>query len=282
MHPVQISMVKIIYILLCHGPTAPIKRLIAQLVKSDGTGEIIVHYDKRDAEDNYNDLRQFEKTCSSCHLLSGVDRATGDWGTFGLIQGVLNALYYIKRHQLQYTHCYLLSGACYPIRPLDELKWFLDVNPSVEFIECQNSAWIKDGIREDRYLYHHPLSKRRFPVLFRWTYLLQKKMLLRRKPVYNLEIRFGSQWWCLTRDTISKILCFIESRKDVIKFFRTVWIPDECFFQTLVKHLCVTSVICNKTLTYYSFDDAGKPQIYFEKDITARMREDYFFIRKYK
>lgn len=275
-------MAKIIYILLCHGPTAPIKMLIKQLIKSDSTCEIVVHYDKRDAESNYRDLRQFKKTCPSCHLLSGVDRVPGSWGTFGLIQAVLNSLYYIKRYQLHHTHCYLLSGACYPIRPLNELKRFLDLNPSVEFIECQNSTWIKDGIREDRYLYHHVLSKRRFPVLFRWMYLLQKKLLLRRKPVYDLEIRFGSQWWCLTHETISAILCFIENRKDVVKFFRTVWIPDECFFQTLVKHLCAAGAICNKSLTYHSFDEAGKPQIYFEKDITARMREDYFFIRKYK
>ena len=44
----------------------------------------------------------------------------------------------------------------------------------------------------------------------------------------------GSQWWALTADACRHILSFVDSRRDVVKFFRNVYMPDESFFQTII------------------------------------------------
>ena len=48
----------------------------------------------------------------------------------------------------------------------------------------------------------------------------------------GLVPHMGSQWWCLTRQTLSAILQDPERAK-YDSYFRKVWIPDESYFQTL-------------------------------------------------
>lgn len=282
MHPAQIFMVKVIYILLCHGPTAPITRLIDEILKSDTSGEIIVHYDKRDAAANYQNLKSRYAACRRCHFLGENARVNGEWGTFGLVQAVINIFEYIEQKKLDCSHCYLVSGSCFPIRPLEELKILLQSNPSTEFIESSGSDWIKGGITKDRYLYHHFLPKRKYPKLSRWSYLLQKKLFLKRKDAESYDVRFGSQWWCLSRKTISEIAKYISINRQLVRFFRTVWIPDECFFQTLVHRLCDPDSISNRSLTYYEFDQKGRPRYFSDHEITPDIRREHFFVRKYQ
>ena len=43
--------------------------------------------------------------------------------------------------------------------------------------------------------------------------------------------------------TVEWILDFTRQRTDVMRFFRSTWIPDETFFQTLVRHLVPESEI---------------------------------------
>ncbi|WP_193089808.1 beta-1,6-N-acetylglucosaminyltransferase [Advenella sp. FME57] len=275
-------MVKIIYILMCHGPLESIFSLVDTILEADDSAEIIIHYDNQSDPADYNLLLSKFNDFPRCHTLKSEERVNGYWGTFGLVQAVLNALRFLTSRSFNFTHCYLLSGSCFPIRPLSELKHFLYSNANKEFIECQDTTWIFDGIREDRYRYRHFFSKRRNPKLFRLCYLIQKKLLLRRNILDGFEIKFGSQWWCLSRATILRLIDFIEERQGVVKFFRTVWIPDECFFQTLVYHLCHHNNIANRSLTYYEFDSTGKPKCFTNCDITDEMKTTHFFVRKYR
>jgi len=273
-------MVKIAYILLCHGNIEPIKRLITQILESDTNCAIVVHYDKRDSSDHYLELKA-SYSGSRCHFLSDADRVQGEWGTFGLVQAVLNAFDYIKESSLGCSHCYLISGSCYPLRPLYELNEYLGVNRGLNFIECQGSDWIRGGIKKDRYFYHHVLSKRKYPKLFRWIYLAQKRLGLKRIGATSMQVYFGSQWWCLTWESVSKIVEYAKSDKRFVKFFRTVWIPDECFFQTAVRQLCDPEKIADRSLTYYEFDKKGKPRYFAKNEIACDILRNYFFIRKY-
>lgn len=275
-------MIKIVYILLCHGSVTPIKRVIDEVLALDPKCEVIVHYDKRDSSAQYLDLRSNYEACLRCHFLADEDRVKGEWGTFALVQAVINVFNYIESNHICFSHCYLISGSCFPIRPLSELNQYLQNNPGIEFIECQDSDWIQGGIKKDRYLYRHFFSKRKYSRLFRWCYLIQRKLRLKRSVPAGFEVVFGSQWWCLTHGTVGKILEFIRTNEKIVDFFRSVWIPDECFFQSVVWHLSEPGQIANRSLTYYCFNAQGKPKIFSESIITDRIRQEYFFIRKYK
>jgi hypothetical protein len=90
----------------------------------------------------------------------------------------------------------------------------------------------------------------------------------------------GSQWWCLRRRTVEAVLKFVKKRRDVARFFRTTWIPDETFFQTLVRHLVPEQEIDTRTLTFLIFSDYGMPVNFYNDHYDLLLSQDFLFARK--
>jgi hypothetical protein len=90
----------------------------------------------------------------------------------------------------------------------------------------------------------------------------------------------GSQWACLRRRTIEAILDFVSQRPDVVRFFKTTWIPDETFFQTLVRHLIPAAEIESRTLTFLMFSDYGMPVVFYNDHYDLLLSQDFLFARK--
>jgi len=90
----------------------------------------------------------------------------------------------------------------------------------------------------------------------------------------------GSQWWCLRRRTIEWVLEFAARRRDVMRFFRTTWIPDETFFQTLVRHVVPDREIRNRTPTFLIFSDYGMPVTFYNDHFDLLLSQDFLFARK--
>ena len=82
------------------------------------------------------------------------------------------------------------------------------------------------------------------------------------------------------RRTIEAILHFCDTRSDVMRFFRTTWIPDETFFQTLVQQLVAQEEIRSRTLTFLMFTDYGMPLTFYNDHYDLLLSQDYLFARK--
>jgi hypothetical protein len=87
----------------------------------------------------------------------------------------------------------------------------------------------------------------------------------------------GSQWWCLTRQTLSAILQDPD-RDDYDRYFKQVWIPDESYFQTLARQYSTN--IESRSLTLSKFDFQGKPHIFYDDHLQLLRRSDCFVARK--
>ena len=109
---------------------------------------------------------------------------------------------------------------------------------------------------------------------------IQKRLGLKRKIPEDLEIMIGSQWWCLRRRTVEWVLKFTHRRRDVMRFFATTWIPDETFFQTVVRHLVPEHEIQSRTLTFLMFSDYGMPVTFYNDHYDLLLSQDYLFARK--
>jgi hypothetical protein len=109
---------------------------------------------------------------------------------------------------------------------------------------------------------------------------MQARLGLARKLPEGLRMRIGSQWWCLRRKTMQAILAFAASRRDVVRFFATTWIPDETFFQTLVGHLVPEAETRSRTLTFLVFTDYGLPATFCNDHHDFLLAQDYLFARK--
>ena len=93
-------------------------------------------------------------------------------------------------------------------------------------------------------------------------------------------MQIGSQWWCLRRSTVEKILVFIRRRWDIKWFFKTTWIPDETFFQTLARHLVPAVQIETRSPTFLIFSVYGLPVSFYNDHYDLLRDQEYLFAHK--
>jgi hypothetical protein len=106
---------------------------------------------------------------------------------------------------------------------------------------------------------------------------VQRRLGLRRRIPDGIEPHLGSQWWCLTRTTLERILGDPEGAR-FVRYFRRVWIPDESYFQTIVRRHARR--IESRSLTLAKFDFQGKPHVFYDDHLDLLRQSDRFFARK--
>lgn len=270
-------MAQIAYILLCHKDPAAIAAQVNQLTA--GGDYVAVHFDARAGDKAFQAIKS---ALDGNENVAFAERIKCGWGEWSLVQATLNAVRAAEAAFPRATHFYMVSGDCMPIKSAEYIHDFLD-NHEIDFIESFdyfNSDWIKTGMREERLIYRHYLNERNHKKLFYAALELQKRLGLKREIPKGLDIMVGSQWWCLRRQTIERILDFLKTRRDVVRFFRTTWIPDETFFQTLVRHLVPHAEIDPRTLTFLMFSDYGMPVTFYNDQYDLLVAQDFMFARK--
>ena len=271
-------MSKIAYILLCHKDPDGV---IAQAERLTATGDFIaIHFDGRAKRDDFDRIRSALADNPSVTFASR--RIKCGWGEWSLIKATLQAVKAAADAFPRATHFYMLSGDCMPIKSSEYVHEFLD-RTEVDYIESfdfHNSDWIKTGIKEERLSYRHLFNERTQKQLFYASMNLQKRLGLQRSVPADIQMQIGSQWWCLRRNTVEAVLDFCAKRPDVMRFFRTTWIPDETFFQTVVGHLVPEPEIRSRTLTFLLFSDYGMPVSFYDDQYDLLISQDYLFARK--
>ncbi|PID36183.1 MAG: glycosyl transferase [Rhodobacterales bacterium] len=271
-------MAKIAFILLSHkDPQA----IIDQAQRLTAAGDYIsIHFDARSKRSDYEMLRA--ALDDNPAVTFAKRRVKCGWGEWSLVEGTLEAVKAAVEAFPRATHFYMISGDCMSIKSAEFAHRYLDEN-DVDYIESFDffeSDWIKTGFKEERLIYRHWFNERTQKWRFYQSYEWQKRLGLTRKIPDDIQVMIGSQWWCLRRRTIEWILAFIKRRRDVMRFFATTWIPDETFFQTLVRHLVPADEIRTRTLTFLMFTDYGMPVTFYNDHYDLLLSQDYLFARK--
>jgi len=255
--------------------------VIAQAERLTAAGDLIaIHHDAAAPRAEFERIR--ERLADNPAVVLVADRRRCGWGDWSLVDATLRTLRAALAAFAQATHFYMLSGDCLPIRSAEQARAFLDADDA-DFIECHDfftSGWIRTGLCEERLVYRHPFNERRHKRLFYLSLDIQRRLGLKRAPPADLRIRIGSQWWCLRRDTVERVLGFCADRPEVRRFFRHTWIPDETFFQTLVWHLVPAARIRCRPLTFLMFTDYGMPVTFHDDHLDLLLRQDGLFARK--
>jgi hypothetical protein len=271
-------MAKIAYILLCHKDP---EGIIAQAQRLTDAGDYVaIHFDGRSNAGDFDLIR------SRLSVNPGVtfarQRLKCGWGEWSLVEATLLAVQAAVAAFPRATHFYMLSGDCMPIKSAEFVHAFLDSDDIdyIESVDFFNSDWIKTGIKEERLIYRHFFNERQSKALFYGSMRAQRYLKLSRRVPGDIAMQIGSQWWCLRRRTVESLLAFCKKRRDVMRFFRTTWIPDETFFQTLVRHLVPETEIPSRTLTFLMFTDYGMPVNFHNDHYDLLHSQDYLFARK--
>jgi hypothetical protein len=272
------ALVRIAYILLCHRDP---EGIVAQAERLTAAGDCVaIHFDARARDHDFRRVRA--ALAANPSVAFTPRRHACGWGEWSLIEATLEGMRTALQAFPGASHVYLLSGDCMPIKSAEQARSMLD-RSAADHIECVDfftSGWIRTGLRDERLIYRHPFNERRQTRLFYASLDLQRRLGLRRALPAGLQIRIGSQWWCLRRPTAEAILAFCRDRPDVLRFFRSTWIPDETFFQSLVRHLVPVAEIRSRPPTFLMFTDYGVPVTFHNDHHDLLLSQDHLFARK--
>ncbi len=95
-----------------------------------------------------------------------------------------------------------------------------------------------------------------------------------------MKLFFGSQWWCLTNESVNWIQDFISKHNEVCDFYRTTLVPDESFFQTLVMNVPYAEDI-EPNLVYMDWSEGkNSPKVLAEEDFDFMIKSEKMIARK--
>ncbi len=238
---------------------------------------VVIHVDKAVRRADY---RGFVAGLSDLDNVKFSARHRVEWGTWSLVAATQAAAETALSAFPASRHVYLASGSCLPLRPVQHLRDYLAGRPRTDFIESVTTAdvpWTVGGLDRERFTLRFPFAWKRQRHLFDFYVNLQRRAGFKRRIPPGLVPHLGSQWWCLTRQTLTAILSDPE-RPAYDAYFRRVWIPDESYFQTLVR--LHSENIESRSLTLSKFDFQGKPHIFYDDHLQLLRRSDCFVARK--
>ena len=263
------------FVMLCHTALDRAAQVARHWAERDCP--VVIHVDKRVQPPEYDGL---VKDLSDLSNIRFSKRHACEWGTWGIVAATQEAATIMLRDFAGVRHVYLASGSCLPLRPVEELITYLNDRPRVDFIESvttEDVGWTIGGLDVERFTLRFPFSWRKKRRWFDGYVKLQRRFGYKRRVPPGLVPHLGSQWWCLTRQTLSAILQSPD-RAEIDRYFRRVWIPDESYFQTLVRQ--VSANVEGRSLTLSKFDFQGKPHIFYDDHLQLLRRSDCFVARK--
>ena len=263
------------FVMLCHTALHRAAQVARHWAERDCP--VVIHVDRQVKRDRFN---AFRKELADLPNVRFSPRHRCEWGTWSLVAASQGAAEMMLKEFPGVRHVYLASGSCLPLRPVDELQAYLAARPKTDFIESvtiRDVDWTVGGLNDERFKLRFPFSWKRQRFLFDTYVELQRKLGLKRRMPEGIVPHLGSQWWCLTRQTLSAILQ--DPRRDEIeKYFKLVWIPDESYYQTLVRNY--SRAIESRSLTLSKFDFQGKPHVFYDDHLHLLRRSDCFVARK--
>lgn len=238
---------------------------------------VVLHVDKRVNRCSY---AAFVNALSDLENVRFCGRHKCEWGTWSLVAASQTASELMLKSFPEVRHVFLASGSCLPLRPVSDMVRYLEARPQTNFIESvttEDVPWTVGGLDRERFTLRFPFSWKRHRWLFDRYVQLQRRIKFKRKIPDGLVPHLGSQWWCLTRQTLSTILTDPD-RETYDAYFKKVWIPDESYYQTLVR--LHSTEIESRSLTLSKFDYQGKPHVFYDDHLQLLRRSDCFVARK--
>ncbi len=218
--------------------------------------------------------------------LAYIRRSATNWGGFGLVQATLDGLRMICQKN-DFDYVILLSGQDFPIKPKETLKDFLLENFGISYLEYYrfpHPYWRDNGGYDRIRKWHFMLPMKKTWVTTKFRNGVNKILNAAapdRQIPNGLSPYGGAQWWCLYQDCVHYIVDFLRKNRAFLQFFKTVRIPDEIIFHTILLNSHLSKNIENRKLTYVDWNGPPFPRILKNTDLAMLQKAPQFFARKF-
>jgi len=262
---------KIAHLILAHTAPEQVYRLVKRLQHPDAKYYNHIHL-KADIT-QFNSLLQLER-------VSFVnERVNVKWGAYSIIQATVNGFKSILSSGHAFDHVNLLSGVDYPLRSTQAIHSFLSANAGKNFMHFLSVAneWQEAITR----LTEYHLTQYNFPAQYKVQKLMNKVLPVRKMPHGMIPVG-RSQWFTITGDAMRYIVDYLDKHKEVVRFFKLTWAPDEIIFQTLLFNSHFKESMVNDNLCYVDWS-AGtpSPKVMGIVDKEALLASGKLFARKF-
>ncbi|WP_194726675.1 beta-1,6-N-acetylglucosaminyltransferase [Noviherbaspirillum malthae] len=265
---------RLAYFILAHKNAEQIIRLVHRLQNSDTY--FFIHLDRR-APATVLDI--LERAFINRSDVVFTRRHSCYWGNFGIVLGTLECIYSSLDRNICFDYGILLSGQDYPLQSNAHIHAYFERHGGAEFIESfpmdmpnrwTNMPGVFRALRRVQWMTFFVRSRRLY-------------LPLRRTLPYGFRAYGGSQWWALTRSCLAYIRATHDSHPQLLRFFKHTFIPDECYFQTIISNSPFAKNICNNDLHYIDWDrpNPNKPRTFESADLVYLQQAKQLFARKF-
>jgi hypothetical protein len=269
-------------------------RLVGRLSSVPGS-TVLVHHDGAASDTSAALLEAGVRDLPNVVMLP---RQVCRYATFDHVRVTLAGIAWLVEHDVEFDHVVLMTGQCYPIKPVDVVAaWFADrVGRSVmEVQQLPHPTWPDGGYnRVDAWVL--PVAMARLPTPVRrllpkragWL-AVPKPSLLRHRLGGSLKVHVppsvgtlygGLGYWAMAREHAH----YVHTHKAPYeRFFRHGYIPDELFFQTMLMNSPHRDEIDSERIHLVDFHRQGgmNPYIWRADDMAMIAASDRPLARKF-
>lgn len=267
-------------LVMAHKDVEQVKELSEMLCKNFA---VYVHFDTK-CYVSQQDIKELK--AMGVHYFQKVNVNWGGWGIAEAARLLMKEA--LKNPKITYMH--VISGQCWPAKPLQEIYNFYENNDKL-YMECSPAKGVKKSgeplILWQKYYFNYDTVNRRttFGKIYH-RLIIAIQTLLRVDKLKKLKIDFeiyqGANWVDLPRDAIEYLLKYFDDHKNVQKLFMTGYCPDEFWVQTILYNSSFQSRIDQDNHRYVVWEhrNGSCPAVLDETDLVKIKNGNYHFLRK--
>lgn len=257
----------IAYFILVHRYPAQFKRLFKSIYAPGNA--YVVHVDKSSGVDIAADIADFLAPYQGVEILEPKDAL---WGGYSLVDAELRGMALLLSMDDRWTHYINLSGQDFPLKSQAYIRKFFAANPRKQFIRAL------DQFKK------RPETMNRISHMFIEAHGKMTTTGITQPYLAGDTPYIGTQWKAVTR-SFCEFVCNDPTVDRFKAFYRTSFIPDEGFFQTVMMNSGDHGIVMNDDLRMIDWVPDGdiklRPRNYDISDISALEDSPDLFARKF-
>jgi hypothetical protein len=203
------------------------------------------------------------------------------WASYNFFRAITLALTEALSSGKKYDYVSVMSGQDYLLRPAKEWFDYLSANDGKNFICYEDDGeWWKHAITRIR-KYH--LTNWGFRGRYRLQNILNALLPARKFPLpYRLYGGPRAMCMTITRPAAEYVIRFLKEDRQLRRFLRFTWGPDEFVFPTVLMNSEFRSSIVNDNFYYIDWTQGGvNPKTFTSADYEALKASGKFLARKF-
>ena len=228
---------RIAFLVLTHSDAPLLLRLCERLRDH----AVFVHVDAKSGDFPMEELAALK------NVVLVQPRHAVHWADFSMVETTLDLLRAALAQNERFSKFVLISGACYPVKPVERLAALFDADDDLNYIRLTaigpstphlwklvSRRWRMAPLLPDRLMARQPMfhgvEKTARAVLNKLSSYFPRDF--QRETGY--PIYFGSSWWAFSEPCARYIVEFVRDHPAFLRAFRTTYATDELLYHTIV------------------------------------------------